>query len=451
MPDNIGKIPPQNIEAEQSVLGSMLIEEEAVSKVIDILDRNAFYYETHQDIFDVILDLFNKHKAIDLITVTEELKKRKLIEKIGGAGYLTTLINSVATAANVEHYARIVKEKAILRNLIYVSNQIINDCYRESEEVETILDKAQQNVFNISQKRENKGFINIKEMIPQTIETVESLYHKKRKVPGISSGFIELDRMTNGFFPGQFIIVAGRPSMGKTSFGLNIALSVGIKEKLAVGIFSLEMSKHELLMRLLCTEGRIDAHKIRSGTLSKRDWNALTNAASVLSEAPINIDDTPGISVLEIKSRARRLQAERGLGLIIIDYLQQMPGRTGRAEYRQIELSEISRALKIMAKELNVPVIAISQLSRETEKRKGKDKRPILSDLRDSGAIEQDADMVLFIYREEVYSRENTAPEFENIAEIIIGKQRNGPVGVVKLAFIKEYTRFENLLMEKKV
>jgi len=440
MADLIDKIPPQNLEAERSVLGAMLIEKEAIAKAIDFLKKESFYNEAHQTIFQAIVDLYDKNRAVDFVTVAEELRKEKLLKDVGGAKYLSNLIDSVATAANVEYYAKIVQEKAILRNLIRAATQIVSDGYTDTKDVREILDEAEQAIFNITQSKVQAGFAPVSEIVHGSIETIENLYKKKEKVPGVPSGFIDLDRTTGGFYASNLIVVAGRPSMGKTSFCLTIARNVAINESLPIAIFSLEMSREEVVLRLLCSAAKVSLHKVRTGFMDKRDWTPLTNAASIMSNAPIFIDDSPAISVLEMKARARRLQSEKGLALIIIDYLQLMPGRTGRAEYRQQDISEITRSLKNMAKELKVPVIAISQLSRETEKRQSK--RPQLSDLRESGAIEQDADLVAFIYREDYYDPKNAPP---GVTEIIIGKHRNGPTGSVKLKFLNEYACFENL------
>jgi len=440
MVELIDKIPPQSLEAERSVLGAMLIEKEAIAKAIDFLKKESFYSEAHQMIFQAIVDMYDKNKAVDFVTVAEELKKAKLLKEVGGATYLSNLINSVATAANVEYYARIVQEKAVLRNLIRAATQIVTDSYTDVKEVSEILDQAEQSIFNITQSKVQPGFIPISEMVQGSIDTIENLYKKKEKVPGVPSGFVDLDRKTGGFYPSNLIVVAGRPSMGKTSFCLSVARNVGINESLPVAIFSLEMSREELVLRLLCSQAKVSLHRARTGFIDKKDWTPLTNAASVLSNAPIFIDDSPAISVLEMKARARRLQAERGLSLVIIDYLQLMPGRSGRAEYRQQDISEITRSLKNMAKELKVPVVAISQLSRETEKRQSK--RPQLSDLRESGAIEQDADLVAFLYRQDYYEPDKAE---KGITEVIIGKQRSGPTGSVKLTFLSEYACFQDL------
>ncbi len=448
MEELLNKIPPQNLEAEMSVLGSMLIEKEAIHKALNLVNEKSFYQDQNQKVFNTIVSLYDKDKAVDLITVSEELNKRKLLKSIGGAGYLTNLINSVTTAANVEHYAKIVREKYILRSLINVATKIVEDSYSDTEEVEKILDKAEQNIFSISESKVTPGFVAVKDMIEDTIEMAERLYSKKKRVTGVSTGLRDLDNLTAGLHPSNLVIIAGRPAMGKTSFALNIAKNVGVYEKMPVAVFSLEMDREELLLRLLCIEAKINSRNVRTGFLGKRDWTTLTNAAARLSEAPIFIDDTPSISVLEMKAKARRLKAEHGLSLVIVDYLQLMPGKTGRSEYRQQDISEISRSLKNMAKEIKVPVIAISQLSRATEQRQSK--RPQLSDLRESGAIEQDADVVAFIYREDYYDTENRYPEKKGVAEIIIGKQRNGPTGVVQVAFQPEYTRFQDIELTRR-
>ncbi len=441
MKNDLEKIPPQNLEAETSVLGSMLIENESISRVLEVLDGSAFYKDAHQKIFDTIVNLYERNEPVDLTTLTESLKKKKILKNIGGAEYLLVLINSVATTANVAYYAKIVKEKSLLRALINVSNKVIHQCYTADEEVEAILDRAEQQIFNISESRMSKGFVLIKDMIHDSIEMIDKLYQRKEHVTGLSTGFGKFDEITAGLHPSNLVIIAGTTSMGKSSFCHNIACHVGVNDKKkSVIYFSLEMSKEEMLLRMLCSEARVPLHKVRTGFLGKNDWTHLTNAAARLAEASIYIDDSTPLSVLEMKAKSRRLKAEHGLDLIIIDYLQLVHPRS-RSENRQQEISEISRSLKGLAKELKIPVIALSQLSRQVEKRK--DYRPQLSDLRESGAIEQDADLVGFIFREEYYERNR--PDVEGMAELIIAKQRNGPTGVIKMAFIKEYTRFENL------
>jgi replicative DNA helicase len=428
---------PQNIEAEQFVLGSILLENDALFKTLEILDADGFYRESHRKIFSAMIDLFEQNDPVDLITLTERLKKNNQLEEVGGASYLATLLNLVPTAANVRHHARIVREKAVLRRLINVATEIVSQSYQDTQDVEELLDLAEQRIFEIAEHRVTESFTNINQVLKESFKTIEQLFERKELVTGIPTGFEDLDRMTSGLQPSDLIIIAGRPSMGKTAFALNIAQKAAIKQKHPVAIFSLEMSRQQLALRLLCSEASVDSARLRSGYLDKTDWPKLTRAAGTLSEAPIFIDDTPGISVLDIRAKARRLQKERGLDLIILDYLQLMRGRSG-VDSRQQEIAEITRSLKSLAKELNVPLVALSQLSRAVEQRpKG---RPQLSDLRESGAIEQDADVVAFIYRPELYGDEDTAGQ----AEIIIGKQRNGPVGTVKLTFLKQYTRFED-------
>jgi len=440
---SLDKIPPQNLEAEMAVLGSMLIDENAICYVLDVLDKDCFYKDSHKKIFEVILNLYNNHKAVDIITVSDELKRLNLLEEIGGISALTEMVNSVPTSANVSHYAQIVKEKSILRQLINSATQIVSLCYEPEGNVDEILDKSEMLIFEISQNKREDSTVSLKEIVKESIETIDKLYQKKSSVTGIPTGFIDLDRRTAGFQPSDFIVIAGRPSMGKSAFAISIAEYVGVVEKIPLAFFSLEMSKEQLAQRMLCAHARVDAHKVRTGYLSSSDWPKLTAAAGKLSEAPIFIVDTPAISALELRAKARRLKMQHNIGLLIIDYLQLMRG-SSRAENRQQEISEISRSLKALARELNIPVIAISQLSRAVEARA--DHRPQLSDLRESGAIEQDADLVILLLREEYY---NPTEENEGIAEAIIAKQRNGPVGSVKLAFIKEYMRFDNLILEE--
>ncbi|MFH1784503.1 MAG: replicative DNA helicase [bacterium] len=436
----IEKVPPQNLEAEKAALGAMLVEKEAVIKAIEMLQGKHFYKEAHRIVFDAMVELFDRNEPVDITTLSEVLRKKKLLSNIGGSSYLTSLIDSVPTAANIDYYAKIIREKSILRSLINVSNDILHESYAAEEDADTVLDKAEQKIFDLSENKITQGFVPVKDMIHDTIDLVDKLYQKKEHVTGLSTGFTDFDIKTAGLHPSNLIIVAGVTSMGKTSFCLNIATHVGIEKKKPVAIFSLEMAREELLLRMLCSEARIGLHKVRTGFLGKNDFTYLTNAASKLSEAPIFVDDSSPLSVLEMKAKSRRLKAERGLSLIIVDYLQLINSR-GRIENRQQEIAEISRSLKGLAKELKVPVIALSQLSRQVEKRK--DYRPQLSDLRESGAIEQDADLVAFIFREEYYDRDR--PEIEGIAEVIIAKQRSGPTGTIKMSFIKDYTRFENL------
>ncbi len=435
------KLPPQHIEAEQSILGGILIENEALNRVTEILDPDDFYRDAHRKIFNALINLSERDEPADLITLTNELRKIDQLDSIGGASYLASLIDSVPTAANIQYYARIVKEKAILRKLIQTSTEIITQSYEDRGDVESFLDEAERSIFEISEKRVRPSFYPIREIVKESFATIEKLFNKKEAVTGIASGFKELDRMTAGFQPSDLIIVAGRPSMGKTAFCLDIAEYAAIGNKTPVAIFSLEMSKEQLVIRMLCSQANVEGTRLRTGYLNESDWPKLTIAAGSLSESPIYIDDTAALSVLELRSKARRLKSDYGLGMVIVDYLQLMKGRA-RVESRQQEISEISRSLKALAKELNIPVIAVSQLSRKTEERTGN--RPQLSDLRESGAIEQDADLILFIYRDEVYNRDPDNPN-RGKAEVIIGKQRNGPIGKIDLAFLDKFTTFKDL------
>jgi replicative DNA helicase len=435
------KLPPQHIEAEQSVLGGILIENEAINRVMEILDADDFYRDTHRKIFNALINLSERDEPSDLITLTNELRKIDQLDAIGGASYLASLIDSVPTAANIEYYAKIVKEKAILRKLIQTSTEIITQSYEDRGDVEGFLDEAERAIFDISEKRVRPSFYSIREIVKDSFTTIERLFKKKELVTGVPSGFKELDRMTAGFQPSDLIIIAGRPSMGKTAFCLDVAEYAAIDNKIPVAIFSLEMSKEQLVIRMLCSQAHVEGTRLRTGYLNESDWPKLTIAAGNLSEAPIYIDDTAALSALELRAKARRLKADRGLGMVIVDYLQLMKGRA-RVESRQQEISEISRSLKALAKELNIPVIAVSQLSRKTEERTGN--RPQLSDLRESGAIEQDADLILFIYRDEIYNRSEDNPN-RGKAEVIIGKQRNGPIGKIDLAFLDKFTTFKDL------
>ncbi|MBM4278639.1 MAG: replicative DNA helicase [Deltaproteobacteria bacterium] len=433
------KIPPQNLEAEQSVLGGILIENEAINKVMEILTPDDFYRDGHRKIYAALIDLSERDEPADLITMTNELRKKDQLDAIGGASYLASLIDSVPTAANIEYYARIVREKAVLRKLIETSTEIITQSYQDRGDVENFLDEAEKAIFEISERRVRPAFYSIREVVKASLDTISKLYEKKELITGIPSGFKELDKMTAGFQPSDLIIVAGRPSMGKTAFCLNVAQYAAIERKTPIAIFSLEMSKEQLVIRMLCSQSQVEGTRLRTGFLHESDWTKLTLAAGTLYEAPIFIDDTAALSVLELRAKARRLKADHRLGMLVIDYLQLMKGRS-RVESRQQEISEISRSLKALAKELNIPVIAVSQLSRKTEERTGN--RPQLSDLRESGAIEQDADVILFLFREEVYNRQE---ENQGKAELIIGKQRNGPIGKVDLAFMDRFTTFKDL------
>jgi replicative DNA helicase len=434
------KVPPQNSEAEMAVLGSMLIEEEAIPMAMEVVDVDCFYKEANRTIFSAILDLYNSQKSVDFITLSEELKRKNTLDTIGGVAYLTSLTEAVPTAANVQHYARIIKEKSVLRFLINNATQIVSESYETKGNVEELLDRAEKLIFEISDHKAKGGYVILKEIIKDSIETIDRLYQKKTHVTGVPTGFLDFDKQTAGLQNSDLIVIAGRPSMGKSALALSIAEHAAVVEKIPVGFFSLEMSKEQLVQRLLCSHAKVDAHKVRSGFLAPSDWPRLTSAAGKLSDAPIYIDDSPAISALELRAKARRLKSHHDIKLIVLDYLQLMRGTISQSESRQQEISEISRSLKALARELDIPVIAISQLSRAVEARQ--DHRPQLSDLRESGAIEQDADVVVLLLREEYYS---PTEQNRGIAEVILAKQRNGPVGSIQLSFIKEYMRFENL------
>ncbi|MFA5145545.1 MAG: replicative DNA helicase [Candidatus Omnitrophota bacterium] len=435
----LDKIPPQNLEAEMAVLGSMLLDEDAISVAVESLDQDSFYKDSHRKIFSAISDLYNANKAVDLVTLTDELRKSGMLDGVGGPSLLTALANSVPTSANISHYVSIVKEKSILRTLINNATRIVSLCYESEGNIDEVVDNAERFIFEVSNRRTHGTYLHLKEIVKDSIETIDRLYQKKEHVTGIPTGFIDFDMKTAGLQPSDLIVIAGRPSMGKSALALGIAEYAGVIEKIPLAIFSLEMSKEQLVQRMLCAHARVDAHKVRTGYLATSDWPKLTAAAGKLSEAPIFIDDTPAISVMELRAKARRLKAHHDIKLIVLDYLQLMRG-SANIENRQQEISEISRSLKALARELNVPIIGISQLSRAVETRP--DHRPQLSDLRESGAIEQDADVVVLLLREEYYG---ATSENQGIAEVMIAKQRNGPVGSMKLAFIKEYTRFENI------
>ncbi len=437
----IEKLPPQAIEAERAVLGGVLLEQEAATKAIEIVLPEAFYRPAHARIFRAMISLFTRHEPIDIMTLSEELRKAGDLESTGGIAALTDLVDSVPTAANIDYYAKIVLEKYILRQLIHASSEITGECYRAEETAGTILDEAEQKIFRVSEYRVSQGFLHIKDVLKERFEEIQRIHESRESITGLSTGFVDLDKYTAGFHPSDLVIVAGRPSMGKTSFALNIAQHIGLEEKKPVAIFSLEMSKELLVQRLLCAEAQVDAQKVRRGFTSAKDIESLTNAAGLLSEAQIFIDDTPAITTLDIRARTRRLKAEHDLSMVVIDYLQ-LARASERTDNRQQEISAISRSMKALAKELSIPVVALSQLSRAVESRGG-DKRPMLSDLRESGAIEQDADLVLFLFRPEFY--EPGDPEKEGKAELIIGKQRNGPTGTVHLYFEKQYTRFRSM------
>jgi len=439
------KIPPQNIDAEQSVLGAILIDREAIYKVMKLLQPGDFYRDSHRIIYETMLALNESGRPVDLITLCEELKQQDRLDKVGGVAYIATLAATVPTAANVEYYAHIVEEKSLLRTLINLSTRIASMGYEENEEPEKLIAEAEQMLMELSSRRTHQSFYAIKEIILQIFPHLEFLYNNRGVITGVPSSFADLDRICCGFQPGDFIILAGRPSMGKTSLGLCIGYNAAMKNNIPVGVFSLEMSKEQLVQRILCAEASVDQQRLRNGTLDENDWLKLHETANKLAKAPIYIDDTPGISIRQLRAKARQLKKEKGLGLIIIDYLQMLQG-SRRSENRQQEISEISRALKSLAKELRVPVLALSQLSRSVEQRPNK--RPVMSDLRESGSLEQDADLVMFIYREEYYDPES---DKKGIAEVIISKNRNGPVGTVELVFLKEYTKFVSMIRNEEV
>lgn len=435
------RLPPHNQEAEQAVLGAVLLDPSVLTSVNERLKPGDFYRQAHQKLFQVMNELDEKGEPVDLVTLTAELNDRKLLDEIGGVPYLNELANAVPTAANVEYYAKIVEEKAILRRLIRTATQIAASGYSGQAELNQILNEAERKILEISQRTvRGEDFVSIHDALLESYEQIETLHFNKGGISGLPTGFVDLDRMTSGLKGSELIILAARPSMGKTAFALNLAQNVGVRSGKTVAIFSLEMSASQLVTRMLAAEGNIDAQAFRTGNLNEEDWEKLTMAMSTLSESPIFIDDTPGVTVYDIRAKLRRLKAEHGLGLVVIDYLQLISGRGG--DSRQQEISEISRSLKLLAREFNVPVIALSQLSRAVEQRQ--DKRPMLSDLRESGSIEQDADVVTFLYRDDYYNEES---EKQNIAELIIGKQRNGPVGKVELLFLKNYNKFLSLEM----
>ncbi|WP_046180626.1 replicative DNA helicase [Domibacillus tundrae] len=434
------RVPPQNIEAEQAVLGAVFLEPSALTVASEILIPEDFYRNAHQQIYLTMLKLGDHGKAVDVVTVTEDLAAQKLIEDVGGISYLSELASAVPTAANIEYYARIVEEKSLLRRLIRTATTIASDGYEREDEVEGLLSEAEKSIMEVAQRKNAGAFHNIKDVLVRTYDNIELLHNRKGDVTGIPTGFAELDRMTAGFQRNDLIIVAARPSVGKTAFALNIAQNVATNTDETVAIFSLEMGAEQLVMRMLCAEGNINAQNLRTGALTDEDWRKLTMAMGSLSNSGIYIDDTPGVRIGEIRSKCRRLKQEQGLGMILIDYLQLIQGNGRAGENRQQEVSEISRSLKSLARELEVPVIALSQLSRGVEQRQ--DKRPMMSDIRESGSIEQDADIVAFLYRDDYYDKES---ENKNMIEIIIAKQRNGPTGTVELAFVKEYNKFVNV------
>nr|WP_028550636.1 replicative DNA helicase [Paenibacillus sp. UNC451MF] len=433
------RIPPQNLEAEQAVLGAILLDSDSLVTAMERITNDDFYRTSHQRIFESMIELAEGNEPIDLITLTALLQNKQQLEEIGGIKYLSELANAVPTAANIDYYAQIVEEKSMLRRLIRAATNIVTEGYAATDDVGDLLSDAEKRILEISQRRSSTGFIAIRDVLMEVFDKVEFLYNNKGGTTGVKSGFQDLDKMTSGFQRSDLIIVAARPSVGKTAFALNIAQNVGVREKETVAIFSLEMGAAQLVQRMICAEANVDAGRMRTGFLESDDWEKLTMAIGALSEANIYIDDSPSVTVADIRAKCRRLKQEKGLGMILIDYLQLIHGR-GKGDNRQQEVSEISRTLKQIARELDVPVIALSQLSRGVEQRQ--DKRPMMSDLRESGSIEQDADIVAFLYRDDYYDKES---EKKNIIEIIIAKQRNGPVGTVELAFLKNFNKFVGL------
>lgn len=438
MNEGIQRIPPNSLEAEQSVLGAMLLDKEAISTATELISGEDFYREAHKEIFEAVVEIFDKGEPVDLITLTEKLKTRNTLDAVGGILYLTNLMSAVPTTHNVKYYAKIIEDKSLLRRLIKSSNEVMSQCYEGSEDVALIIDQAEKKVFDISLNRSTQGFIHIKKILNSNFDKIEELYLNKGSITGIPTGFKDLDDMLSGLQNSDFVLVAARPSMGKTAFMMNIVQHAAVRGNVTAAVFSLEMSKEQLIQRVLCSEALIDAHRLRIGDINEDEWIKLARAMGPLSEASIYIDDTPSISITEMRAKCRRLKLEHNLGLIVIDYLQLMQGK-GNSENRQQEISEISRSLKALAKEINVPVVAGAQLSRAPELRA--DHRPILSDLRESGSIEQDADVVMCLYRDEYYHPDT---EKRNIAEIIVAKQRNGPTGTAELVWLGQYTKFAN-------
>jgi replicative DNA helicase len=443
---SLEKTLPSNLEAERSILGAILLDDKAVLTVFETLKPQDFYLDSHRRVFDKMLQLMNNSRPIDLVTLKDELQRANELESVGGAAYLASLTDGLPRAMNIEYYAQIIKEKSTLRRLIQISNETMARSYQDEEPAQEILQHVEKAIFDIANQQFRSGFSSITPIVSDVFKQIEELSNRKAPVTGLETGFVDLDRMTAGMHPSDLIIVAARPGLGKTSFCLNVAEHVAIRRHKAVGIFSLEMSKEQLVKRLLCSEARIDAHRVNTGYLNKDDWHRLSRASGDLSETKIFIDDTASVTISELRSKSRRLSLEHGLDLLIVDYLQLMSGSTQRYENRTQEISQISRGLKGLAKELGVPLIAVSQLSRAVESRTGEHRRPQLSDLRESGSIEQDADLVLFIYREEMI---NPTEENNGMAELIIGKQRNGPIGSVQVAFSKQFTKFDNLYQDQ--
>lgn len=436
----LGKVPPNDTEAEQAVIGSMLTDKDAVSAAVEILKENDFYREDNKIIFEAILNLYNKSQPIDIITLKSELSAMGKLEAVGGLEYIAELPDKVPTTSNVEQYIKIVEEKSILRNLIKTANDIITLGYDPTQEVENIIDSSEKKIFEVMQKRNQKGYSSIKDILVDTFTELEQLYNRKQHVTGVPTGFADLDFRTAGLHKSDLILVAARPAMGKSAFALNIATNAAVRANTPVVIFSLEMSKEQMVNRILCSEAMVDSNKVRTGTLEDEDWAKLAEASGVLSEANIYVDDTPGISIMEIRAKCRKMKLEKNIGLVVIDYLQLVQSSGKRGSSREQEIAEISRSLKILAKEIEVPVIALSQLSRAPEQRP--DHRPMLSDLRESGSIEQDADIVMFLYRDDYYNEDS---EKKNIAEVILAKHRAGSTGTVELLWLGNYTKFANI------
>jgi replicative DNA helicase len=438
--DLLRRLPPQSLEAEESVLGGVLLDNTAIDRVLEFVRADDFYREAHRRIFRAMLGLAERNEPVDLVTLSESLRQRGELQDVGGAAYLAELAERVPTAANVNHYARIVREKAILRALINTATEIASAGYQDQRDVKDLLDRAEQSIFQISEREVKPAFVRMDALMTDAFKTVEKLHQQKQAVTGVTTGYVDLDRLTAGLQPSDLIIIAARPSMGKTAFALNIAANAARRGDVGVAVFSLEMSKEQLALRMLCAEARVDLSRVRTGHLAPGELGDLAQSAHILISQPIYIDDTPAITVLELRAKARRLwrDPQSKLGLIVVDYLQLMRSSEGK-DSREQEISEISRSLKALAKELHVPVIALSQLNRQVENRSPP--VPRLSDLRESGAIEQDADVIMFIYRDEAYNEDS---DRKGLADIIIAKQRNGPTDKLELAFLREYTRFEN-------
>ena len=436
----LGRIPPHDIEAEQAIIGSMLTDKDAVIAAVEVLQEQDFYREDNKIIYSAILNLYNRAEPIDIITLKSELKSMGKFEAVGGLEYIVQLPDKVPTTSNVEQYIKIVEEKSMLRALIKTADELITLGYDPTQEVEQVIDTAEKKIFQVMQKKNQKGYSSIKDILVDTFTQLEQLYNQKESITGVPTGFVDLDYRTSGLHNSDLILVAARPAMGKSAFALNIATNAAVRAKVPVAIFSLEMSKEQMTNRILCSEAMVDSAKVRTGKIDDDEWAKLAATSGELSEAGIYIDDTPGISIMEIRAKCRKMKLEKNIGLVVIDYLQLVQGSNKKGGSREQEISEISRSLKILAKEINVPVIALSQLSRSVEQRP--DHRPMLSDLRESGSIEQDADIVMFLYRDDYYNEDT---EKKNIAEVIIAKHRSGATGTVELLWLANYTKFANI------